>query len=92
MKSMLIQINHYGWRHFLKACLLAFGQCSRLKRVGFSDNSPTGAAYDELFTRWLQFGTFCPMLRTHGNNDKETESKIVQRFPKNQRNKLKFNR
>jgi alpha-D-xyloside xylohydrolase len=37
---------------------------------GFNDNSPGNAAYDELFTRWFQFSTFCPMLRIHGNNDK----------------------
>ena len=33
IKSMLRQIYLFGWRHFLKACLLAFGQCSRLKRL-----------------------------------------------------------
>lgn len=37
---------------------------------GFNDNSPANAAYDEVFTRWFQFSTFCPMLRIHGNNDK----------------------
>jgi alpha-D-xyloside xylohydrolase len=37
---------------------------------GFNDGSPTDPAYDELFTRWFQFSTFCPMLRIHGNNDK----------------------
>jgi alpha-D-xyloside xylohydrolase len=38
---------------------------------GFFDNSPTDTAYAELFTRWFQFSTFCPMLRVHGNNAKE---------------------
>lgn len=33
LKSTLRKINPFGWRHFLKACLLAFGECSRLKRV-----------------------------------------------------------
>ena len=27
--------------------------------------------YNEVFTRWFQFSTFCPMLRIHGNNYKE---------------------
>ena len=30
----------------------------------------TNTAYAELFTRWFQFSSFCPMLRIHGNNDK----------------------
>jgi alpha-D-xyloside xylohydrolase len=37
---------------------------------GFYDSSPTNAAYAELFTRWFQFSSFCPMFRVHGNNDK----------------------
>ena len=37
---------------------------------GFNDGSPTDTAYAEVFTRWFQFSTFCPMLRIHGNNDK----------------------
>jgi alpha-D-xyloside xylohydrolase len=37
---------------------------------GFNDGSPTDPGYAELFTRWFQFSTFCPMLRIHGNNDK----------------------
>ena len=37
---------------------------------GFNDNGPTNAAYDEVFTRWFQFSTFCPLLRIHGNNNK----------------------
>ena len=27
---------------------------------------PTNPAYAELFTRWFQFSTFCPMFRVHG--------------------------
>lgn len=38
---------------------------------GFNDGSPTDSAYDEVFTRWFQFSTFCPMLRIHGNHAKE---------------------
>ncbi len=43
---------------------------------GFFDKSPTDTAYAELFTRWFQFSTVCPMLRVHGNNAKE-----IWRFP-----------
>jgi alpha-D-xyloside xylohydrolase len=38
---------------------------------GFNDGSPSDSAYDEVFTRWFQFSTFCPMLRIHGNHAKE---------------------
>ena len=27
-------------------------------------------AYTELYTRWFQFGAFCPMFRTHGGGDR----------------------
>jgi len=37
---------------------------------GFNDSSPSDTTYDEVFTRWFQFSSFCPMLRIHGNNDK----------------------
>jgi len=26
-------------------------------------------AYQELYTRWFEFGTFCPIFRTHGHRD-----------------------
>ncbi len=37
---------------------------------GYQDNNgtPTDPAYAELFTRWFQFGAFCPMFRVHGQN------------------------
>jgi alpha-D-xyloside xylohydrolase len=33
---------------------------------GFFGGNPADAKYAELFTRWFQFGTFCPMFRVHG--------------------------
>ena len=33
---------------------------------GFFGGDPANAGYQELFTRWFQFGTFCPMFRIHG--------------------------
>jgi alpha-D-xyloside xylohydrolase len=37
---------------------------------GYLDDngSPTDPSYAELFTRWFQFGAFCPMFRVHGQN------------------------
>jgi alpha-D-xyloside xylohydrolase len=34
----------------------------------FLHQSPSNPAYAELFTRWFQFSTFCPMFRVHGAN------------------------
>ncbi len=33
---------------------------------GFFGGSPDDPKYRELFTRWFQFGAFCPMFRVHG--------------------------
>lgn len=33
---------------------------------GFILGHPNDPAYRELFVRWFQFGTFCPILRVHG--------------------------
>jgi len=39
---------------------------------GFFSSSATNRAYQELFTRWFQFGAFNPMFRVHGSGaDKE---------------------
>jgi alpha-D-xyloside xylohydrolase len=32
----------------------------------FADE-PSNPQYQELYTRWFEFGTFCPILRTHGH-------------------------
>jgi alpha-D-xyloside xylohydrolase len=44
---------------------------------GFGSGDPSTAAYAELFTRWFQYGAFCPMFRVHGTN----YAKEVWRFP-----------
>jgi len=36
---------------------------------GFFGGKPTDPEYAELFTRWYQFGAFCPMFRVHGTGD-----------------------
>ncbi len=33
---------------------------------GFVDGNPDDPAYRELFIRWFQYGTFCPIFRVHG--------------------------
>jgi alpha-D-xyloside xylohydrolase len=30
-------------------------------------DEPTNPQYQELYTRWYEFGTFCPIFRTHGH-------------------------
>lgn len=35
---------------------------------GFFGGDPADPKYAELFTRWFQFGAFCPMFRVHGTN------------------------
>jgi alpha-D-xyloside xylohydrolase len=53
---------------------------------GFTGSDPLNPGYAELFTRWFQFGSFCPMFRVHGTHqpkemwrfDPETESILVK--------------
>lgn len=45
---------------------------------GFTGGNPTDAKYGELFTRWFQYGAFCPMFRVHGTN----QPKEMWRFGK----------
>lgn len=33
---------------------------------GYSGGDPSDEAYREVFTRWFQYGTFCPVFRCHG--------------------------
>ena len=34
---------------------------------GFHGGNPDDPAFRELFVRWFQWGTFCPVMRLHGN-------------------------
>lgn len=43
---------------------------------GFFGGDPADPKYTELFTRWFQFGAFCPMFRVHGTG----KSKEVWQF------------
>jgi alpha-D-xyloside xylohydrolase len=39
---------------------------------GFTSANPDDPAYRELFVRWFQFGTFCPIFRVHGTRTTNT--------------------
>jgi len=43
---------------------------------GFFGSNPADPNYRELFTRWFQFGAFCPMFRVHGTD----QPKEIWRF------------
>ncbi len=51
---------------------------------GFFGGSPDDPAYQELFTRWLQFAVFNPMFRIHGTG----AGKEVYSFPETARGPL----
>ncbi|KAG9518478.1 glycoside hydrolase family 31 protein, partial [Aureobasidium melanogenum] len=36
---------------------------------GFHGGNPDDEAFRELFTRWFQYGTFCPVMRLHGDRE-----------------------
>ncbi len=36
---------------------------------GFHGGDPNDPAFRELFARWFAFGTFCPVMRLHGDRD-----------------------
>jgi len=38
---------------------------------GFTSGNPNDPAYRELFIRWFQFGTFCPIFRVHGTRSND---------------------
>jgi alpha-D-xyloside xylohydrolase len=43
---------------------------------GFVGASPSDPAYRELFVRWFQFGTFCPIFRVHGTRFDPNENEL----------------
>jgi len=42
---------------------------------GFHGGDPSDPKFRELFVRWFQFGTYCPVMRLHG--DREPKQKQV---------------
>jgi alpha-D-xyloside xylohydrolase len=56
---------------------------------GFFGGDPAEAKYAELFTRWFQFGAFCPMFRVHGTG----KAKEMWRFdPATQKILIEYDR
>jgi len=46
---------------------------------GYSGGDPADEEYRELFTRWFQYGTFCPVFRAHGRRypgDRKTPNEL----------------
>ncbi|KAL4866827.1 hypothetical protein BDV12DRAFT_187145 [Aspergillus spectabilis] len=41
---------------------------------GFHGGNPDDPAFRELFTRWFQWGTFCPVMRLHGDREPKPEN------------------
>ncbi len=39
---------------------------------GFTSGDPDDPAYRELFVRWFEYGTFCPIFRVHGTRTTNT--------------------
>lgn len=40
---------------------------------GFHGGCPDDPGFREVFVRWFQYGTFCPVMRLHGSRDPHTE-------------------
>ena len=40
---------------------------------GFHGGNPQDPAYRELFARWFEWGTFCPVMRVHGDREPRQE-------------------
>ena len=39
---------------------------------GFHGGNPDDEAFREVFARWFQYGTFCPVMRLHGDREPHT--------------------
>ncbi|NDV82867.1 TIM-barrel domain-containing protein [Bacteroides sp. 51] len=55
---------------------------------GYSGGDPADENYRELFTRWFQYGTFCPVFRSHGRRypgDRKTSNELWAYGPEVQR-------
>jgi alpha-D-xyloside xylohydrolase len=59
---------------------------------GFVGASPSDPAYRELFVRWFQFGTFCPIFRVHGTRFNPNENELWSYGPEAQKVLTSFDR
>lgn len=44
---------------------------------GFTGGDPGDEAYRELYIRWFQYGTFCPLFRVHGSRGAQGEEDLL---------------
>jgi alpha-D-xyloside xylohydrolase len=54
-------------------------------------SSPADPAYRELFTRWFQYGTFCPIFRVHGTRNPD-ENELWSYGPETQKILMAYDR
>ncbi len=59
---------------------------------GFVGASPSDPAYRELFVRWFQYGTFCPIFRVHGTRYEPNENELWSYGPEAQKILTSFDR
>lgn len=57
-----------------------------------SGGSPSDPAYRELFTRWFQYGTFCPIFRVHGTRNRPDENELWSYGPEAQKILVSYDR
>lgn len=48
---------------------------------GFHGGSPDDPAFRELFVRWFQWGTFCPVMRLHGDREPKPADETASGAP-----------
>jgi len=58
---------------------------------GFVFGSPADPAFRELFVRWFQYATFCPILRVHGTRNPD-ENELWSYGPDAQKTLVSFDR
>jgi alpha-D-xyloside xylohydrolase len=58
---------------------------------GFVSGNPNDPKYRELFIRWFQFGTFCPIFRVHGTRSND-ENELWSYGPEAQKTLVAFDR
>jgi alpha-D-xyloside xylohydrolase len=58
---------------------------------GFTDGNPDDPAYRELFVRWFEYGTFCPIFRVHGTRATD-QNELWSYGPEAQAILIKFDR
>jgi alpha-D-xyloside xylohydrolase len=58
---------------------------------GFTSGNPDDPAYRELFTRWFEFGTFCPIFRVHGTRT-TNQNELWSYGPETQKTLVSYDR